>query len=78
MKASFFSFVAAVALLVTTAASAAPLDHDRTTTCVGCRPANEFAWNKPSAPANGNMPSNALEEAQHHHDRGPARPYGYR
>ena len=29
MKASLFSFVAAVALLATTAASAAPVDHDR-------------------------------------------------
>jgi len=29
MKASFFSFVAAAALFVTTAASAAPFDHDR-------------------------------------------------
>ncbi|MGI4867288.1 MAG: hypothetical protein ACRYFZ_25445 [Janthinobacterium lividum] len=29
MKASLFSFVAAVALLATTAASAAPFDHDR-------------------------------------------------
>ena len=29
MKASLFSFVAAAALLATTAASAAPFDHDR-------------------------------------------------
>jgi Ni/Co efflux regulator RcnB len=29
MKASLFSFVAAVALFATTAASAAPIDHDR-------------------------------------------------
>jgi hypothetical protein len=39
MKASLFSCVAAAALLVTTAASAAP-SGDQTATCAACRPAN--------------------------------------
>ena len=77
MKASFFSFVAAAALFVTTAASAAPFDHDRDLRRLSPR---ERARVEQAQRARERQ--QALErarwEAQHRHDRGPARPYGHR
>jgi hypothetical protein len=78
MKASFFSFVAAVALLVTTAASAAPAgnhDHDLRRLLPHERARMEQAQRAREC-------QQAIErarwEAQHRHDRGPARPYNHR
>ena len=76
MKAALFSFVAAVALLATTAVSAAPAhDHDLRRLSPRERARYEQAQRERER-------RQALErarwEAQHRHDRGPARPYGYR
>jgi hypothetical protein len=75
MKASFFSFVAAAALLATTAASAAPFDHDLRRLSPRERARVEQAQREQER-------QQAIERArwedQHRHDRGPARPYGHR
>jgi len=77
MKASFFSFVAAAALFATTAVSASPVDHDRDLRRLSPR---ERARIEQAQRARERQ--QALErarwEAQHRHDRGPARPYGHR
>ncbi|MGI4821116.1 MAG: hypothetical protein ACRYFV_07875 [Janthinobacterium lividum] len=77
MKASFFSFVAAAALLVTTAASATPFDHDRDLRRLSPR---ERARVEQAQRARERQQAieRARWEAQHRHDRGPARPYGHR
>jgi hypothetical protein len=77
MKASFFSFVAAVALFTTTAASAAPFDHDRDLRRLSPR---ERARVEQAQRARERQQAieRARWEAQHRHDRGPARPYGHR
>lgn len=77
MKASFFSFVAAAALLVNTAASATPFDHDRDLRRLSPR---ERARVEQAQRARERQQAieRARWEAQHRHDRGPARPYGHR
>jgi hypothetical protein len=78
MKASFFSFVAAAALLVATAASAAPTgDHERGLRRLSPR---ERARLEQAQRARDHQQASerARWEAQHRHDRGPARPYGHR
>lgn len=77
MKASFFSFVAAAALFATTVASAAPVDHDRDLRRLSPR---ERARMEQAQRARERQQAieRARWEAQHRHDRGPARPYGHR
>lgn len=77
MKASLFSFVAAATLFLTTAASAAPFDHDRDLRRMSPR---ERAWVEQAQRARERQQAieRARWEAQHRHDRGPARPYGHR
>jgi len=77
MKASIFSFVAAAALFITTAASAAPVDHDRDLRRLSPR---ERARVEQAQRARERQQASerARWEAQHRHDRGPARPYGHR
>lgn len=67
MKAAFFSFVAAAALFATTAASAAPVDHER-----------DLRRLSPRERARVEQAQRARWEAQYRHDRGPARPFGHR
>jgi len=86
MKATLFSFVAAVALLATTAASAAPtLDHDRDLRRMSPRERARYEQAQRDRARfeqaqRERERQQALErarwEAQHRHDRGPARPYG--
>lgn len=77
MKASFFSFVAAAALFATTAASAAPFDHDHVLRRLSPR---ERARVEQAQRARERQQAieRARWEAQHRHDRGLARPYGHR
>ncbi|MGI4733667.1 MAG: hypothetical protein ACRYG7_00650 [Janthinobacterium lividum] len=84
MKASFFSFVAAATLLVTTAASAAPtVDHDLRRLSPRERAQYEQAQRDRARFEQAQRErerQQALErarwEAQHRYGRGPARPYG--
>jgi len=75
MKASCFSFVAAIALFVTAAVLAAPVDHDRDLRRLSPR---EGARLEQAQRARERQQASARWEAQHRHDRGPARPYGHR
>jgi Ni/Co efflux regulator RcnB len=77
MKASFFSFIAAAALFATTATSAAPFDHERDLRRLSPR---ERARMEQAQRARERQQAieRARWEAQHRHDRGPARPYGHR
>ena len=86
MKASFFSFVAAAALFVTTAASAAPAgDHDRDLRRLSPRERARYEQAQRDRARfeqaqRERERQQAIErarwEAQHRSDRGPARPYG--
>lgn len=77
MKACLFSFVAAAALFATTAASATPFDHDHDLRRLSPR---ERARIEQAQRARERQQAieRARWEAQHRHDRGPARPYGHR
>ena len=77
MKASFFSFVAAAALFATTAASAAPVDYDRDLRRLSPRERARLEQAQRARERQQAM-ERARWEAQHRHDRGPARPYGHR
>ncbi|MGI4866071.1 MAG: hypothetical protein ACRYFZ_19260 [Janthinobacterium lividum] len=77
MKASLFSFVAAAALLVTTAASAAPFDHDRDLRRMSPRERARYEQAQREQ-ARQQARERARWEAQHRNDRGPARPFGHR
>jgi Ni/Co efflux regulator RcnB len=78
MKASFFSFVAAAVLFATTAASAAPAgDHDRDLRRLSPRERTRVEQAQ-RARERQQAIERARWEAQHRHDRGPARPYGHR
>jgi len=85
MKASLFSFVAAAALFVTTAASAAPFDHDRDLRRMSPRERARYEQAQRERARfeqaqRERERQQAIErarwEAQHRSDRGPARPYG--
>jgi len=84
MKASFFSFVAAAALFATTAASAAPFDHDRDLRRLSPRERARYEQAQRDRARfeqtqRERERQQALErarwEVQHRHDRGPARSY---
>lgn len=86
MKASFFSFVAAAALFATTAASAAPVDHDRDLRRLSPRERAQYEQAQRDRArfeqaqrerARQQALERARWEAQHRHDRGPACPYGH-
>ncbi|RZK40895.1 MAG: hypothetical protein EOO57_02115 [Hymenobacter sp.] len=77
MKASLFSFVAAAALLVATAASAAPFDHDRDLRRMSPRERARYEQAQREHERQAAL-ERARWEAQHRHDRGPARPFGHR
>lgn len=82
MKASLFSFVAAAALFVTTAASAAaPFDHDRDLRRLSPRERARYEQQMRFEQAQRDRRA-AIErarwEAQHRHDRGPSYSYGRR
>ncbi len=77
MKASLFSFVAAVALLATTAASAAPFDHDRDLRRMSPRERARYEQAQREQERQ-QARERARWEAQHRYDRGPAHPYGHR
>lgn len=77
MKASFFSFVAAAALLVTTAASAGPFDHDRDLRRMSPRERARYEQAQREQ-ARQQARERARWEAQHRNDRGPARIFGHR
>lgn len=74
MKASLFSFVAAVALLATTAASAAPTDHDRDLRRMSPRERARYEQAQRDRERQQAI-QRARWEAQHRNDR---RPYGHR
>jgi hypothetical protein len=76
MKASLFSFVAAAALFTTTAASAAPVDHDRDLRHLSPRERVRVEQAQ-RARERQQAIERARWEAQHRHDRGPACPYGH-
>ena len=86
MKASLFSCVAAAALFISTAASAAPLgDHDRDLRRMSPRERARYEQAQRDrarfeqaqrARERQQAQERARWEAQHRHDRGPARPYG--
>jgi Ni/Co efflux regulator RcnB len=86
MKASLFSFVAAAALFVATAASAAPAgDHDRDLRRMSPRERARYEQAQRERARfeqaqRERERQQAIErarwEAQHRYDRGPARPYG--
>jgi hypothetical protein len=84
MKASLFSFVAAAALFVTTAASAAtPFDHDRDLRRLSPRERARYEQQQRYEQAQRERDRRAAIErarweAQHRHDRGPAYGYGRR
>jgi hypothetical protein len=76
MEVSFVSFVAAAALLVSTAASAAPIgDHDR-----DLRHLSSREWTRVEQAQRARERQQAIARAgePHRHDRGSARPYGHR
>jgi hypothetical protein len=77
MKAALFSFVAAAALFITTAASAAPAsDHDRDLRRLSPRERARFEQAQ-RARERQQAIERARWEAQHRHDRQPIRrPYG--
>ena len=77
MKASFFSFVAAAALFATTAASATPADHDRDLRRLSPRERARYEQAQRERERQQAI-ERARWEAQHRHDRGPARPYSHR
>lgn len=78
MKASLFSFVAAVALLATTAASAAPtFDHDRDLRRMSPRERARYEQAQREQERQ-QARERARWEAQHRPVRGPAYPYGHR
>jgi hypothetical protein len=75
---SLFSYVAAAALLVTTAASAAPSrDHDRDLRRLSPRERARVEQ-APRARERQQAIERAHWEAQRRHDRGPARAYSHR
>lgn len=85
MKASFFSFVVAATLFATTAASAAPFDHDRDLRRLSPRERARYEQAQRGRARfeqaqREHERQQALErarwEAQHRHERGPAHPYG--
>jgi len=84
MKASLFSFVAAAALFVTTAASAAsPADHDRDLRRLSPRERARYEQQMRYERAQREREmqqarERARWEAQHRHDRGPSYSYGRR
>ena len=69
MKTSLFSFVAAVALLATTAASAAPIDHDRDLRRMSTRERARFEQAQRERERQQAI-ERARWEAQHRNDRG--------
>jgi len=69
MKTSLFSFVAAVALLATTAASAAPIDHDRDLRRMSPRERARFEQAQRERERQQAI-ERARWEAQHRNDRG--------
>jgi len=77
MKASLFSFVAAATLFVTTAVSAAPVDHDRDLRRLSPRERARVEQAQRARERQQAM-ERARWEAQHRHDHGPTRPYGHR
>jgi hypothetical protein len=83
MKASLFSFVAAAALFVTTAASAAtPFDHDhdlrRMSPRERARYEQQMRYERAQHEREMQLArERARWEAQHRHDRGPSYGYGY-
>jgi hypothetical protein len=85
MQSAFFSFIAAAALLVTTAASATPFDHDRDLRRMSPRERARYEQAQRERARfeqaqRERERQQAIErarwEAQHRYDRGPARPYG--
>jgi hypothetical protein len=85
MKASFCSFVAAAVFLTTTAVSATPFDHDRDLRRLSPRERARYeqaqrdrARFEQAQRERQQAQERARWEAQHRHDRGPARSYGYR
>ncbi|MGI4735375.1 MAG: hypothetical protein ACRYG7_09370 [Janthinobacterium lividum] len=82
MKASLFSFVAAAALFVTTAASAAPFNHDRDYRRLSPRERARYEQQIRFEQAQRERDRRAAIErarweAQHRHDRSPVYGYGY-
>jgi hypothetical protein len=83
MKTSLFSFVAAAALFVTTAASAAaPFDHDRDLRRMSprerARYEQQMRYERAQRERDMQLArERARWEAQHRYDRGPAYGYGY-
>jgi hypothetical protein len=83
MKTSLFSFVAAAALFITTAASAAaPLDHDRDLRRMSprerARYEQQMRYERAQRERDMQLArERARWEAQHRYDRGPAYGYGY-
>jgi Ni/Co efflux regulator RcnB len=87
MKASLFSFVAAAALFATTAAAAAPINHDRDLRRMSPRERARYEQSQRERARfeqaqRERERQQAIErarwEAAHRYDRGPARPYGHR